>query len=82
LHHLLTVRFPQTKGLSLEQIDVMYQNTTPVKSLAYRRQLIAGDVHPSQHDAGANASPGEDDSELGKVSKEGNVPAEKSDERV
>ena len=31
----------QTKGLSLEQIDLMYQNTTPVKSLEYRRRLIA-----------------------------------------
>jgi len=38
---------PETKGLSLEQIDVMYQNTTPVKSLAYRRRLIAGDIHVS-----------------------------------
>jgi sugar porter (SP) family MFS transporter len=35
---------PETKGLSLEQIDVMYQNTSPVKSLAYRRQLIAGEI--------------------------------------
>ncbi|PPQ64783.1 hypothetical protein CVT24_007869 [Panaeolus cyanescens] len=32
---------PETKGLSLEQIDVMYQNTTPIKSLEYRRRLIA-----------------------------------------
>jgi len=38
---------PETKGLSLEQIDIMYQNTTPIKSLAYRRLLIANDVHPS-----------------------------------
>jgi SP family sugar:H+ symporter-like MFS transporter len=36
---------PETKGLSLEQIDVMYRNTTPIKSLAYRRQLIAGEVN-------------------------------------
>jgi sugar porter (SP) family MFS transporter len=32
---------PETKGLSLEQIDLMYQNTTPVKSLEYRRRLMA-----------------------------------------
>ncbi|KII85851.1 hypothetical protein PLICRDRAFT_44270 [Plicaturopsis crispa FD-325 SS-3] len=32
---------PETKGLSLEEIDIMYQHTTPVKSLAYRRQLLA-----------------------------------------
>jgi hypothetical protein len=34
----------QTKGLSLEQIDVMYQNTIPAKSLEYRRKLMAGGV--------------------------------------
>lgn len=34
----------QTKGLSLEQIDLMYQNTVPVKAHAYRRQLMAGEV--------------------------------------
>jgi sugar porter (SP) family MFS transporter len=32
---------PETKGLSLEAIDVLYQNTTPVHSVAYRRRLIA-----------------------------------------
>ncbi|KAG8908633.1 hypothetical protein FRB99_004921 [Tulasnella sp. 403] len=32
---------PETKGLSLEGIDVLYQNTTPVHSVAYRRRLIA-----------------------------------------
>ncbi|KAF9563068.1 MFS monosaccharide transporter [Agrocybe pediades] len=32
---------PETEGLSLEQIDLMYQNTTPVKSLEYRRRLIS-----------------------------------------
>ncbi|KAF9530486.1 MFS monosaccharide transporter [Crepidotus variabilis] len=30
---------PETKGLSLEQIDVMYRETTPIRSLEYRRQL-------------------------------------------
>lgn len=34
---------PETKGLSLEQIDLLYQNSTPVTSTRYRRQLIAED---------------------------------------
>lgn len=34
---------PETKGLSLEQIDIMYQHTTPVKSLDYRARLLADD---------------------------------------
>jgi len=32
---------PETKGLSLEAIDVLYQNTTPLHSVAYRKRLIA-----------------------------------------
>ncbi|PBK72410.1 MFS monosaccharide transporter [Armillaria solidipes] len=32
---------PETKGLSLEQIDLMYQHTLPVNSLRYRARLIA-----------------------------------------
>ena len=36
---------PETKGLSLEQIDLLYQNSTPLSSVAYRRELIANDVH-------------------------------------
>lgn len=46
--HYLT---PQTKGLSLEQVDLLYQNTTPIKSVAYRNQLIAHNVHAADHDA-------------------------------
>ncbi|KZT27740.1 MFS monosaccharide transporter [Neolentinus lepideus HHB14362 ss-1] len=38
---------PETKGLSLEQVDILYQNTTPMRSVAYRKQLIAQDVHPA-----------------------------------
>lgn len=37
----------QTKGLSLEQIDLLYQNSTPVTSTRYRREIIANDVHVS-----------------------------------
>jgi len=40
---------PETKGLSLEQIDIMYQNTTPVKSLEYRRRLLAEEQHGGDH---------------------------------
>nr|ANC28056.1 major facilitator superfamily [Polyporus umbellatus] len=36
---------PETKGLSLEQIDLLYQNSTPISSVSYRRQLIADDAH-------------------------------------
>ncbi|KAG8680433.1 hypothetical protein FRC09_016412, partial [Ceratobasidium sp. 395] len=42
---------PETKGLSLEQIDILYQNTNAIHSVAYRRQLIAEDVHPADPDA-------------------------------
>lgn len=42
---------PETKGLSLEQIDILYQNTTPIKSVAYRNQLIAHNVHAADEDA-------------------------------
>ena len=36
---------PETKGLSLEQIDLLYQNSTPITSTRYRRELIANDTH-------------------------------------
>ena len=42
---------PETKGLSLEQVDVLYQNTTPVRSVAYRNQLIAHNVRAADEDA-------------------------------
>ncbi|KAI0741564.1 MFS monosaccharide transporter [Daedaleopsis nitida] len=35
---------PETKGLSLEQIDVLYQNSTPISSVRYRRELVAQDA--------------------------------------
>ncbi|CAL1715002.1 unnamed protein product [Somion occarium] len=38
---------PETKGLSLEQIDILYQNSTPLTSVKYRRELLANDVHVS-----------------------------------
>jgi len=39
---------PETKGLSLEQIDLMYQNTTPLTAGPYRARLLAEDIHASQ----------------------------------
>jgi sugar porter (SP) family MFS transporter len=39
---------PETKGLSLEQIDLMYIHTTPLKAGPYRARLLAEDVHVSQ----------------------------------
>ncbi|KAI0372720.1 MFS monosaccharide transporter [Pilatotrama ljubarskyi] len=38
---------PETKGLSLEQVDLLYQNSTPLTSTRYRKELIAQDVHIS-----------------------------------
>jgi hypothetical protein len=35
---------PETKGLSLEQIDLMYHHTTPRKSLSYCKVLLDNDV--------------------------------------
>ncbi|KAK7056352.1 Plasma membrane low glucose sensor [Paramarasmius palmivorus] len=38
---------PETKGLSLEQIDLMYQHTYPWRATKYRNMLIAEDIHVS-----------------------------------
>ncbi|EJF64135.1 MFS monosaccharide transporter [Dichomitus squalens] len=38
---------PETKGLSLEQVDLLYQNSTPITSVRYREEIIAQDVHVS-----------------------------------
>ncbi|EIW58751.1 general substrate transporter [Trametes versicolor FP-101664 SS1] len=46
---------PETKGLSLEQVDLLYQNSTPITSARYRRELIARDVHVSD-EVGKGAS--------------------------
>lgn len=38
---------PETKGLSLEQVDLLYQNSSIIGSNKYRRQLISeGENHP------------------------------------
>ncbi|KAF8515074.1 general substrate transporter [Gautieria morchelliformis] len=36
---------PETKGLALEQIDILYANATPRNSVAYRNKMIAEDLH-------------------------------------
>jgi len=38
---------PETKGLSLEQVDILYQNTTPIRSSRYRDRLYQENVHPT-----------------------------------
>ena len=48
---------PETKGLSLEQIDLLYQNSTPITSARYRRELIANDVHVADVHARGAAGP-------------------------
>ncbi|KDQ19558.1 hypothetical protein BOTBODRAFT_28136 [Botryobasidium botryosum FD-172 SS1] len=49
---------PETKGLSLEQVDILYQNTTPVHSIAYRRQLLAENIHTTDAEAIAHKDEG------------------------
>ncbi|KAI0812745.1 MFS monosaccharide transporter [Irpex lacteus] len=53
---------PETKGLSLEQIDLLYQNSTPLTSVRYRKELIANDVHVAEVKGGA--SPHEHDEKV------------------
>ncbi|MBW0504750.1 hypothetical protein O181_044465 [Austropuccinia psidii MF-1] len=36
---------PETKGLSLEQVDLLYTNSSVLKSNSYRRELIANNLH-------------------------------------
>ncbi len=38
---------PETKGLSLEQVDILYQHSWPINSVPLRNRLIAEDVHAS-----------------------------------
>lgn len=44
---------PETKGLALEDVDVLYQNTTPMRSVQWRREHMEGDLlaaHARTHD--------------------------------
>jgi len=73
---------PETKGLTLEQVDILYQNTTPIKSSAYRKQLIAHDIRAGDTDAIQKVnSKIQDDSRLGGIlgTKKGDMDLEKSE---
>jgi SP family sugar:H+ symporter-like MFS transporter len=52
---------PETKGLSLEQIDVLYQNVAPVNSVSYRRRLLAEGTEISESREAAPATGRSDD---------------------
>jgi hypothetical protein len=41
----------QTKGLSLEQIDILYRNSTVLGSNAYRQKMLDEDIHDADKDA-------------------------------
>ncbi|KAJ6579571.1 monosaccharide importer [Mycena vulgaris] len=41
---------PETKGLALEQIDLLYKESTVRNSEKYRKQMIAGNVTFAHHD--------------------------------
>ncbi|KAI0285757.1 MFS monosaccharide transporter [Russula aff. rugulosa BPL654] len=49
---------PETKGLSLEQIDLLYQNVAPVNSVSYRKRLLAEGTELSQSKGAAPATTG------------------------
>lgn len=76
---------PETKGLSLEQVDILYQHSMPINSRKLRDRLIAEDVHASDVDkiaaitgSGSYHGKSADGEEAG---SEGKVD-EKADERV
>ncbi|SCV69824.1 BQ2448_1218 [Microbotryum intermedium] len=42
---------PETRGLSLEQVDILYRNSTPLKSNAFRKRIIAENIHDEDKEA-------------------------------
>ena len=46
---------PETKGLSLEQVDLLYQNVVPVHSVSYRKRLLAEGTELKEAGGGALA---------------------------
>jgi SP family sugar:H+ symporter-like MFS transporter len=52
---------PETKGLSLEQVDVLYRNVAPVNSVSYRKRLLAEGTELSGFNDGAPATARSDD---------------------
>ncbi|KAI0289603.1 MFS monosaccharide transporter [Russula brevipes] len=51
---------PETKGLSLEQVDLLYRNVAPVHSVSYRKQLLVDGVELS-HPGGTHTVGKDDD---------------------
>jgi len=47
---------PETKGLSLEQVDILYRNSSIRKSNTFRKQILAENIHDDDRDA-YNAAP-------------------------
>lgn len=48
---------PELKGLSLEQIDILYRNASPRESWAYRKYILDNDVHDAEMSHYANREP-------------------------
>lgn len=42
---------PETKGLSLEQVDILYRNSSIRKSNSFRKQILAENMHDEDKDA-------------------------------
>lgn len=42
---------PETKQLSLEQIDILYRNSTPRNSPSYRRYILEQNIREGQPDS-------------------------------
>ncbi|GAA5914181.1 sugar porter family MFS transporter [Sporobolomyces salmoneus] len=42
---------PETKGLSLEQVDILYRNSSILHSNKFRKQIIAENMHDETRDA-------------------------------
>jgi MFS transporter, SP family, sugar:H+ symporter len=36
---------PETKGLSLEQVDLLYRHSTPRQSIAFRNRMMEENMH-------------------------------------
>jgi len=51
---------PETKGLSLEQIDLLYQKVAPIHSVSYRKQLLAEGTELSEIKVTPAATQGDD----------------------
>lgn len=41
----------ETKGLSLEQVDILYRNSSIIKSNSFRKQILAENMHDEDKEA-------------------------------